>query len=273
MNSSTRTTKKAFGGSFAALAVLALAFSCTSARAQILFDNGAGDPGATAAGAEGLNADTTYSFGLYAAGDIFTPTASGTAQSISFAGFYLATNSDGTPVAQPADSFTIYLYSVTPGTDGAPDSPNAPIGQATLTDPLSLLIGTSDPTSISPNIPIYQFTGNLTVTSGSFALSTGSEYYLGISDTTSPASQFAVDSVDGFVGPATEDWQLVNPGSPAYTEDANPGQTATQTYPDGDSLAFTLSADVVPEPSTWALILCGLGLLVFWRTRKSRAQA
>lgn len=259
MNSSNHTTRKAFCWPLATLAVLILVFSCTSARAQVLFDNGSGDPGA-AAGAQGLFADTTYSYGLYAAGDVFTPTANGTAQSISFAGFY---DNGGTPTTQPADSFTIYLYSVTPGTAGSPDAPNAEIGQATLTDMASSLIATS-----SDGFPIYQFTGNLTLTSGTFALSTASEYYLGISDTTSPASEFAVDSVDTFVGPATDDWQLVNPSSQAYIDDG--GSAFTQSYT-SDSLAFTMNANVVPEPSTWAMLLGGLGLLAFWHRRKLNA--
>jgi len=38
----------------------------------------------------------------------------------------------------------------------------------------------------------------------------------------------------------------------------------------GDGTVFALE---VPEPSTWALLLGGLGLLVLWRARRGRARA
>ena len=128
----------------ALIGIVAVGSNPTAARAQVLFNNGPGDPGAS--GAQGYFADTGNP--QYAVGDVFTPIASGTAQSIAFAGFYY---NGGTPTVQPSDSFTIYLYSVTPGT---PDAPNALIDQSALSDETSSVFATSASTMALPgNFP------------------------------------------------------------------------------------------------------------------------
>jgi hypothetical protein len=245
LKSSITISKNWLGGPLAAFLSLVLALSCTTARAETLFDNGPGDPGTS--GAQGFFADTSNP--QYAAGDVFTPSASGTANSITFAGFYF---NGGTPTTQPADDFTIYLYSVTAGT---PDAPGTLINQATLTDETSSVFSTS-----SDGFPIYQFSGNLTTTTP-FALSTGTEYYIGISNTTNPSVEFTLDVTPGYVGPATNGWVLVTDTAPGDPDN---------TVPDVP-FSFSLSTDVVPEPSTWALLLGGLGLLACWRMRTRRA--
>jgi hypothetical protein len=242
------TAKIRFGGLVAAL----LTVACTSARAQVLFNNGSGDPGVN--GAQGYFADTGNP--QYAAGDVFTPILSGTANSVSFAGFYY---NGGTPTTQPSDSFTIYLYSVTPG---SPDAPDALIGQATLSDETSSVFATSNSTTPLPgNFPIYQFSGNLSVVSGSFALDTSSEYFLGISDTTNPSSEFAMDVTPGYVGPATNGWGLTTGTLPGDPSNSIPGVP----------FAFSVNANFIPEPSTWALMLGGMALLAIWRVQTRRA--
>jgi PEP-CTERM motif len=255
---SSSNSKKWFDGLFAALAVLILAFSCTSARAQLLFNNGSADLGTSSLGADGFFADTGNS-AAYESGDVFTPTASGTAQSISFAGFYF---NGGTPTAKPADNFTISLYSVTPGT---PDAPNAIIGQSTLLNVTSQAISTSVPVTFDPaSFTIYQFSANLATP---FTLSTSSEYFLGISDTTNPNAEFTLDLTDANSppGPAANGWTLnADPEVPVGDPSESDGAV---------SFAFSLSADTVsvPEPATWAMSLGGLGLLAFWRYRARRA--
>jgi hypothetical protein len=234
------------GARFVALAVLVVGLPCTGARAQtILFVNATPDLGAD--GAAGEFADTGNASGYYAAGDVFTPTVAGTVGTISFAGFYY---NNGTPTAQPADSFTIYLYSVTAGTMGAPDAPNALISQATLSHETSSLIATS-----TNGFPIYQYSGDLT-TATPFTLNTSTEYYIGIGDTTTPFVDFSLDFALNYIGPATDGWQLASPTSPAGGNS-----------PIGFPAPFYFSL-VAPEPSTGAMLLGGLSLLGArrWRT-------
>ena len=205
---------------------MALAGTLATASADVLFDNGS--PGLDAGGIYALyNADTGGTY--YPTGDVFTPTANGTVQSVSFAGAY-----QNGATTKPADTFNIYLYSVTPGT---PDSPNALIGQATLTNELSTLIGSSP-------IPTYEFQGNLSDVTGSFALSMSSEYFFALSDTTNPYSHFGIDGAAS-PGPATDEWSL------------DAGSTSGELNSTA-SLSFALNSAAVPEPSTWALLLVGI---------------
>jgi len=234
-----------------ALALLILGLFTAGARAQtILFVNATPDLGAD--GAAGEFADTGNASGYYAAGDVFTPTVAGTVGTISFAGFYY---NNGTPTAQPADSFTIYLYSVTAGTMGAPDAPNALISQATLSNESSSVIATS-----SNGFPIYQYSGDLT-TATPFTLNTSTEYYIGIGDTTTPFVDFSLDFALNYIGPATDGWQLASPSSPAGGNS-----------PIGFPAPFYFSL-VAPEPSTGAMLLGGLSLLGARRWRSGRAVA
>ena len=222
-----------------------------AARAEILFDNGAPDLGtANQGGAAGYFADT--SLPSYAAGDIITPTHSGTADSINFAGLYYAYNGV-TAVAQPQDSFTVYFYSVI---HSLSDKPGSLLGQTTVTDLNSSVIAISGPTGVDPgqevNFPIYQYSGQLATP---FTLVAGTEYFVAIGDMTKPTSYFSVD-VTAKPGPATNGFEVTDTG--VFAEP-------------GASLAFSLSAQAVPEPSTWILMLGGSALLVYWRAKKSRA--
>jgi len=249
MKPSNYTSTALFGDFLAAvLGLFVIAFSCTSASAQTLFDNGPADLGTSSLGADGYFADTGNS-DAFESGDVFTPTKSGTAESISFAGFYF---NGGTPTAQPKDDFTIYLYSVTPGT---PDAPDAIISLSALSDPTSVAISTSVPVSFDPeSFTIYKFSANLATP---FVLSTSSEYFLGISDATT--AEFTLDTTDANSppGPAANGW--------TFNTDVPVGDPSE--YDGAISFAFLLSADFesVPEPSTWALMFGGLGVGVLLR--------
>ena len=89
---------------------------------------------------------------------------------------------------------------------------------------------------------IYQITGDLNTP---FSLSEGTDYYLGISDTTTPYEDFSV-AVSANPEGATTVYSLL-------------AGTAHTFVSSTDSLAFTIA---VPEPREWALIVMGgLGLL------------
>ncbi|MCE0483226.1 MAG: PEP-CTERM sorting domain-containing protein [Methylacidiphilales bacterium] len=99
----------------------------------------------------------------------------------------------------------------------------------------------------------YSFTGTL---DSPLNLVAGTEYYLGITDDDNPYEKFGFEAETTTLGPA----------SIAYTYAPSRGFS----YPlPGYSFDFELLAS--PEPSTWAMLLGGLGLLAFWRVRSRKA--
>jgi hypothetical protein len=208
------------------LLVLFLTFQglvCNSAKGQTLYDNGSAVLGA---GGYGYYADTgnpSYS----EAGNVFAPSLSGTADTISFAGIYYG----GVPPT--TDNFVLTLYSTS---SNAPDSV---LSTSTLKGVSMAVLGSGESETI------YQITGNLNTP---FSLSEGTPYYLGISDTTDPYENFSV-AVSANPGGATTVYSLL-------------AGTPHTFVPSTDSLAFTISA---PEPSAWSLmliIMAALGLLL-----------
>jgi hypothetical protein len=219
-----------------AFSLLFVALTCITASAQILYDNGSGALGSP--NGVGVYADTGSSYVME--GNIITPTESGTAFSITFAGIYYGPNGNGTDVSLPAtDAFVISLYSA-PG--GVPDTTDAPI-TSVVSNVTRTLLGAGN------SQPVYQFTGTLNTP---LTLAANSSYVLGISDTTNSYEDFAVDLTNNTSGGTVNIAKLAN-GS-------------FQTYSD-TPLAFSLD---VPEPSEWALMVLGAaGLFAAVRRRRS----
>ena len=229
-----------------ALILIALLMAgAANAQAGILFDNGVGQTPI----AGGAFADTTYDFGgtiASEAGNVFTPTASGTAHSVVFDGFYF--NGGNAPVAAPADIFTLSLYSTSAG---------APSGSPTTTALSEVsMVNIGSYSGEGGEYPIYQYTASIDTP---FSLSTETTYYLGFSDTDTPADQFTL--VRNETGPATALYQIVS----------NNGSTPSfQTQPSAFPAAFEVSSNTAvaaPEPSSVALML--IGVLAFEIRRRA----
>jgi MYXO-CTERM domain-containing protein len=235
MKLSSNISKNWFGGLFVALAVIILAFSCTSAQADDLFNNGA--PQVSGVHAAGFLADAGYNFDE--AGNVFTPTESGTVDDINFAGYYFLDQS-GTPTT---DSFTVSLYAT------SSDQPTTLIATSALSGLVRTGLGSS-----SDGYTIYSFTGSLATP---LTISSSDTYYLGITDATNPTEDFTVDDT----------------ASPGLSNIEKSFDVSAGTFIGGDGfISFDLvGTAAVPEPFTWALLLGGLGLLAFWRTRTRQA--
>jgi hypothetical protein len=214
-----------------------LSFTSSSASAQILlFDNGSAflASGGYGSGGYGYYADAgnppyspanpTYS----AAGDVFTPSVTGTANYVSFAGLYYG------GLTPTTDSFVLSLYSTSSG------SPNSLISTSMLPSFSRTLLGSG----ISQTI--YQFSGLLQTP---LSLTAGTSYYFGITDATNPYRNFAV-AVSAAVPPG---------GSTAeYSLEAGTSSTFLATGP--DALSFQLEA--VPWPKGWVLVVLACICLV-----------
>ena len=225
MKTSNTISKKVFAGLVTAL--LGLAVFCTSARAQVLFNNGS----ASSSSATIYFADTGYTF--YEAGNIFTPSLSGTANTVDFFGAYYENN-------VPSDNFTLTLDATSAG------APGAQIATSTLTDLSRTAVGTV------AGVTLYSYSATLNTP---LTLSSSSSYFLGFTDATSPYGWFGIATTT-FPGSATSEYSIESSGPINAT---------------GISLAFELSdTQAAPEPSTYALLLGGLGLLAFMRTRRAR---
>jgi hypothetical protein len=222
MKPSRDTPQLLFGGLVVTL--LILAFSCIRAPAQILFNNGAADLTNTT---ETFNADEG---GLV--GDIFTPNLGGTATTINFAGLYF--NSNTLPTS---NDFTLSLYSVSAG------APVTLISTSTLSGVSETLIGTG---GLDLAYNIYEFSGTLNTP---FSLNAGTEYYLGISDTTSPNEGF---NLAYSAGSATSLYL----GEVGYNE--------FESVP-GNAVSFALSGSEAADTPTmppWGLAVLALLLLL-----------
>jgi len=203
--------------------------SSNSVGAQILFNDG---PDYLTSGG-GSFADTGNNF--FEAGDIFSPTSSGLANYINFAGFY----SIGSSI--PSDSFTLSLYSTT--ISGGRLVPNTLISMSSVSDLTKTSLGSN-----RNGIANYEYGGSLNTP---ITLVMGTAYYLGLSDTTTPYSLFTfAASTNAITQPLT-----------GYSLSSSNGFTRV-----GSNYSFTLSNIApVPEPSILTMLLGGLGLLIFWR--------
>lgn len=227
-----------------------LAFTSTSASAQVLYDNGTGTTGygyfADAGNPPYTDANPTFS----EAGDVFTAGVSGTVTSIDFSGLYYG----GTPPT--SDSFVLSLYSTSAG------APATLIKSTTFTTASfsQTAVGTHDDTENDTFYTVYQFSGQL---QSSLSLTAGTTYYFGISDLTDPYEDFAVAISDPASTPAGASDQ-------EYSLEAGTSNTFKQEGP--DVLAFQLKGEAVPEPNAGELLLLGgLGLFLA-RTYARRSQ-
>jgi hypothetical protein len=222
-------------------------------RADMIFDNGSGNLGTS--GLVGYSADGLNPSGFFAAGDVYTPTVSGTVQTITFAGFYsnsnsIATDPGGSPLL-PFNNFSVYFATVNP--DTTPPSLFGMSGRSFVLQVTSTIL--SNP---SPSTYLYQFSGTLSIP---FNVTAGTDYFLAIGDISSPSSGFNLD-VTASPGPASDGWQLNNT-SPVEWDSSLPDV----------SFAFSLGGTVVPEPSTWVMTLGGLFFLIFGASIRSKALA
>lgn len=164
-------------------------------------------------------------------GDVFTPTLSGTGNVLTFAGGYTS--------GPPTDAFTVELFSTNAG------APSALLATSTLTNVTRVSLGFSE----FGAFPAYQFTGTL---SSPFTLSNASTYWLGITDADTPADNFSL--LKSTTGTATNMY--------TYT---TPEDTFSAVSP-STPIAFSISS--VPEPSTWVMMIGGLGGLALFRLRR-----
>jgi hypothetical protein len=220
------------------LTVIATLALPATAHAQLIFTT-SGEPDYTSE-YEGQ----TYPVGEYAdagnasnselvtmAGDVFTPTVGGTATNITFNGTYY-------DASATTDNFTLSLYSVSANT------PSELLATTTLDS-----TRTVDPNSPS-GYTFYNYSGSLNTP---ITLQANTTYYLGISNATNTYANWLVST------------NSENPSdvSVYYYDSAN-----DTFYGDSGQVLFTLSA---PEPSSWAMLLVGLGLISYWRLRRMRA--
>jgi hypothetical protein len=215
------------------------AFGNAQAQTTVLFNSGAPSTTATNAFKSVQYADsgsTDFSF----AGAIFTPTQSGAANQITFAGEYY---NNGIPTATlPTDNFTVYLYST------SSNAPTTLITSTTLSDLNRTSIGSSG------GYTLFSYTATL---NSALTLNLNTSYYLGIGDNTS------------------EDFALLKSG----TGTTNAGFSYWTPFGgfipySAPPVSFELGrSDIlaVPEPSTWMLLLGGLGILSYGRLLRRRA--
>jgi hypothetical protein len=213
-------SRKILSASLLFVALLALA--SVSAPAQVLYDNG--EPALMSSNGFGWQADTNDTLGQTEVGDVFSPTQSGIATSISFGGVFAAGNHPGT-FPSTSNTFTISLYA------GTPDASATPIVN-TLTNFTVQNLG------IGSMRTVYEFTATL---STPLTLTVGSSYFLGITDTSDPYEDFAVVQTNNA---ASSNGYYLSSGS-----------FHAASLP----LSFALSA---PEPSQWTLMPCGALVLL-----------
>jgi hypothetical protein len=194
--------------------------------AAVIYDNGAPNDGASFYYADSGNSDGNQTV----VGNIFTTGTGGIADSIEFAGNY----KNGTP---SSNSFTIDLY--TADTSGAIPAPGTLIDHAILTD-------VSESAVVANGNSTTEFTGTLsdpnTLDPEPFDLAPSTSYFIDFSDATSPFEDFGVNTSDG-----SDPLYQTEEGSLAFIVD--------------QSLSFDLFTSI-PEPSTDAMLLAGLGVLV-----------
>jgi hypothetical protein len=217
----------------ATLPLLFLAFASAPAPAQILFDNGSA---ALGSGGYGYYADAGNS-SYTEAGDVFTPTLSGTANYVSFAGLYYG---GSTPTT---DSFVLSLYSTTAG------APGTLISSSLLPIYSRAVLGSGESQTV------YEFSGLLQTP---LTLTTGTSYYFGITDTSDPYKNFA------FVVSSS-----VPPGG-STSEYSRIAGTSTFVATGPDALSFQLES--IPEPGEWGLLALGAGGL-FLAGRSARRSS
>jgi hypothetical protein len=86
-------------------------------------------------------------------------------------------------------------------------------------------------------------------------------------------SDFTFTTVSGFTGVGTYNLFTTDAsgdvlGSLGTTTGIIEGYDATLSVFNSQDVVLTLTTAVVPEPSTWAMLLGGAGLLAFWRMRR-----
>jgi len=105
-------------------------------------------------------------------------------------------------------------------------------------------------------------------------------YYVSNIEDVSTANSWVNFSHDGLLAP---DFTLVDGAGPTHPDFSTSGSNLTFGFASGNGTAFgtgftdsgldNFSLTVAtPEPSTWAMLLSGLGLLAFWRYHTRRAQ-
>jgi hypothetical protein len=236
MKPSNITSQKVFGGLFAALLGL---LSIGAAHAQVvLFNNFA--PGNVVTPEGGDGSEWTYSSRAVKSAEEFSvPNGSNFVLSSVTLGLQLENNTD-------PSNFSLNLYS---NNGGAPGS---------LIQ--TLATGTS---GISPDAQAVTFTAPTGIT-----LNAGQNYWIEMNPLTINTGSSANNNDVIW-------WFTQQPVNSTYAvAEAGPSGVyfawSTGTGP-GPNMLVDATA-VVPETSTWALLLGGLGLLACWRLRTRRAQ-
>lgn len=242
MKSSPNPSSKGLSGPFAALAVLILAFSCTPARAQIDNINGNATPPylvwSTDFNTEGWEYTPTKSYTLTGISSDFEPVTDGSG--LKTVTVQIQTAPDGGTVI---DQGTFSVDSDTGGLQGA-------------TFPTSALL-----TAGTTYFVDLEGIGGLGVNVGQWADT-------GPGNTPAP-SDGATVNLDAFwtYDGGTSAWVEGVPDVPgAYDTDSGYNLSIDEPI-----LAFFGTALPVPESSSWAMLLGGLGLLAIFRLRSSRA--
>jgi hypothetical protein len=141
--------------------------------------------------------------------------------------------------AVPSDSFSITFYDSSSGNIVTPALDTLTFSNLTRTNTGSFVEGQT----------LFQYQGTL---SSPLTLSAGS-YYLGLSDSTTPYEDFSF---------------AVNTTSNLGTSYLYQVSSSSWSNHTTTTAIFQLDGpEPVPEPSTWATLLGGLGLLAFWRHR------